>query len=379
MKTKNLKILLCLLILGIHLPNISICQNSTKRQSVSFDRKLISLGSLKLEFVNITKYLPKGYDKQGKTDYTRYIQKAINENKNVVLPNFPILVTGINLLSNSNIFFQPNSKLILKPTSDTHYMIFGIIGKKNINIYNANLVGDYDKHKGTSGEWGYGIDIRGSQNIKIYNSIISNCWGDGICISSNSNKFSNGIQLLETKDITIANSLIDFNRRNGITIASGVQNIYLKNLTISNTFGVLPKAAIDIEPDHSKGKLENIVISDSKFFNNDAGVNFHINNYADVNKTNSVSVIVNNVSFKDQQSAFYFGGFAKNPNKRQLDGSIKIANVSIDRVKVPISRRNQSFGIYPQIELSNFKSNNKNLSKTVLYRGVNDDKSFNLK
>src|SRR5690606_39392888 len=33
------------------------------------------------KFVNITSYLPKGYDRTGKTDYTDQIQKALYEKK----------------------------------------------------------------------------------------------------------------------------------------------------------------------------------------------------------------------------------------------------------------------------------------------------------
>src|SRR5690606_19499049 len=117
---------------------------------------------VKENYVDITKYLPKNHSKTGNVDYTQIIQKAFDENRNVKMPNFPILVTGLRVSSNSNIYFQRKSKLILKSTAETHYMILAIIGVKNVNIYNAVLEGDYDRHLGKGGEWGYGIDIRGS-------------------------------------------------------------------------------------------------------------------------------------------------------------------------------------------------------------------------
>ena len=347
-------------------------QSADVRKEVKFTRKFTSVSSTGIKFVDLTKYLPKGYKTDGTVDYTKYLQKGISENKNVMFPNFPIQTQGIKLISNSNLFFQQKSQLILKPTAETHYNIISIIGKKNISIYNATLKGDLDKHLGKTGEWGFGIDIRGSQNIKVVNAVITNCWGDGICISSNQNKFTTNQSLLQTSNIQIENSLIDYNRRNGITIASGVNNVLLKGLTISNTFGTLPKAGIDIEPDHSKGKLDNIKIYDSYFFNNNAGINIHINNYADKSVANNVSIDIANITFESQESALYFGGFTEKPNKRAMSGLINMNGLKMNKIRVPISRRMNGYGIYPNIKIRNVKINQKSPLKNELLRGMKD-------
>src|SRR5690606_3759191 len=80
------------------------------------------------KFVNITSYLPKRYDRTGKTDYTDHIQKALYEKKNILMPNFPILVNdkGLDILSNTTLAFQAKSKILLKPSVKTHYDILRI-------------------------------------------------------------------------------------------------------------------------------------------------------------------------------------------------------------------------------------------------------------
>src|SRR5690606_37938628 len=176
------------------------------------------------------------------------------------------------------------------------------------------------------------------RSITIKNAFISNCWGDGICISSNKNRYTKEIKLLPTENVKIINTIIDYNRRNGITIASGVDNLLIDNLYVANTCGTLPKAGIDIEPDNSRGKLDNIKIRNSFFYNNNAGINFHINNYLDKDINKSISIDIYNIKFKDQESAFYFGGFKNQPNMKGLIGHININHIRLEDVRIPISR-----------------------------------------
>src|SRR5690606_13000285 len=166
-------------------------------------------------YKSILEYLPKNYVKDGTIDYTGYIQKAIDENKNIVLPNFPILINdgGLKLKSNFNLFFQKESALIMKPSTKTKYSFFSLTEVDNVNIYNPTLLGDRKTHLSNKGEWGMGISIYGSTNVKIYNVNIKDTWGDGIYINSNKNKHS--------YNVLIKNGYIDNARRNGISIISG--------------------------------------------------------------------------------------------------------------------------------------------------------------
>src|SRR5690606_13104071 len=141
------------------------------------------------QYYDLTLALPKGYKKDGSVDYTKYIQMALNKHKNVLMPNFTIATTGLLAVSNSNIKFQSNSKLKLLPTDRERYQVLAIHGVENVTVTNANIEGDLKNHKGTKGEWGFGIDIRNAINITINNAKVSNCWGDGIVVAYSTKGF----------------------------------------------------------------------------------------------------------------------------------------------------------------------------------------------
>src|SRR5690606_36315193 len=138
----------------------------------------------KHKFIKIENFLPKNYVKDGTVDYTNYLQKVLNESKNVVFPNFPIRIndTGLVINSGSIILFPVNSKLVLGSSSKSNYEILRIHNKNNITLVNPTIIGDRDNHKGSKGEWGMGISIKDSEGLNIINPKISNCWGDGIYI-----------------------------------------------------------------------------------------------------------------------------------------------------------------------------------------------------
>src|ERR1035437_4931516 len=58
--------------------------------------------------IDLTKYLPADFVKDASIDYTEYIQKGLDENKMVLMPNFALLINekGINIKSGSRIIFQ---------------------------------------------------------------------------------------------------------------------------------------------------------------------------------------------------------------------------------------------------------------------------------
>lgn len=210
--------------------------------------------------IKIEAYLPKGYSKLGDVNYTDYLQKAINENKVLLMPDFPILIDwrGLNLRSNMTLIFQSKSKLIMKPNDKSNYHILGFQNISNVKVFGPNIQGDRDKHANVKGEWGHGIKIFGSKTIKIYNANITDCWGDGIYVGRGIEPYS--------EDIEINGGHIDNIRRNGISIIS-CKNLLVKNVIISNTNGTLPMAAIDLEPNSPEEELRNINIQNIKTIN----------------------------------------------------------------------------------------------------------------
>src|SRR5690554_4447355 len=68
------------------------------------------------QIVDITNYLPNKFVKDGSINYTTYLQAGLDENKNVIFPDFPIKIDigGLILNSGQKVFFNRNSLLVLE-------------------------------------------------------------------------------------------------------------------------------------------------------------------------------------------------------------------------------------------------------------------------
>lgn len=329
-------------------------------------------------FYDVTKSLPPNYVEDGSVDYTEYIQSSFDKNEKIVMPNFPVCVTGVFPNSNSQIYFQEYSKLILLATNRERYQIIGLHGVSNIKIYNANLRGDYDKHLGESGEWGFGIDIRSSQNIHIYNSIVENCWGDGLIISETRKGLRKGIKsTYHTENIFIDNLKVDYVRRNGISIING-KKIYLKNVFISNVFGIAPKAGIDIEPDDSHGILNDVFLNNIEIFNSQTGIALFLDAFIDDEIFNTSNICISNVKIQNVQSAFFLSGFSNTKKAKKIKGNVEVANMFTKNVQIPIRIREKS-DYFPKFYIKNFYVQKNNINyddKATLLEKTKTDKNL---
>lgn len=264
--------------------------------------------------------LPKGYVKDGTVDYTAYIQKALDNNRNVIFPPFPLLVNekGLDVSSNSNITFQNGSKLLLSPTSKGTYEILRLDNVQNVNIYNATIVGDRKKHTGSDGQWGMGIAIRSSKNVKLVKPVVSECWGDGIYLGQLPKGGTN-------QSISIYNAFLDFNRRNGISIVS-VNGLKLIQPVISNTYGNPPMCGIDIEPNNNSNIIDNIEMDRPVTFNSaQHGIVISLSRLIGSNDKDV------NISIKDHVDdgsavGFAMGGLKPSYSFSPLKGNIEVVN-----------------------------------------------------
>lgn len=169
---------------------------------------------------------------------------------------------GIELKSGINIVMEEKTILKILPNSQKKYVLFRGYGVENITIFGGNLIGDRDTHKGTEGEWGYGIALLGSNNITIDNVDVSNFWGDGL-----------NLQVLSTagsdpcKNITIKNVNSHNNRRQAMSIESGL-NIFIENSSFSNTNGTNPQCGVDIEPWDYNNIVDGVTFNNCVFKDN---------------------------------------------------------------------------------------------------------------
>ncbi|SFT01736.1 Right handed beta helix region [Porphyromonadaceae bacterium NLAE-zl-C104] len=307
------------------------------------------------EFTKVEKYLPPNYVTNASVDYTAYIQKAIDENKRLIMPDFPILINtkGLKLRNDQDILFQNNSLLKIEPNNLTHYNIIDIRDVQNVTLYNPKLEGDKYTHKGNKGEWGMGINISGGIDITIINPIIKKCWGDGIYIGKSGSRVS--------KNITISGGWIDDNRRNGISVIS-VESLSITNLVISNTFGTLPMAGIDFEPNKNSEELKDIHLDKVTSYNNEKtgfliylgsmlgkeskNINLSINNSRDYYSKYAISVpglkkaydssikrIQGNVQFNNFRGFDNTEFFAKGTGEYIYTPNIELNNIAINKKK----------------------------------------------
>jgi hypothetical protein len=285
------------------------------------NKELIELSvKEKSNYHDLTKYLPSGFVKDASIDYTKFIQKGIDEHENVLMPDFPVLINedGIKVKSNSKINFQANSRLIMKPNSLPNYSVLKVFYVSNVIIKSPTIIGERNQHKDTKGEWGFGIHIMGSKNIEILSMSASNCWGDGLYIG--------GDETNPCDEIKIINAKIDSCRRNGISITDG-KNIQILNPRISNTIGTSPMAGIDIEPNNNSATIDNIIINNPVTFNNHGfGILIALGQLP-AKESKIVRIEINKHFDNSSNIAFCIGEYrGEYKDKTPLDGYIKVNN-----------------------------------------------------
>lgn len=282
-------------------------------------------------FIDLTSYLPNKFVRDGSVDYTDYLQKGIVENKNVKLPNFPVLINdkGLSIYSDNVILFDDKSEIILKPSTNKEYEILRLHSVDNVKIINPVIKGDREKRKDSNGEWGMGIAIRSSNNIAIINANISNCWGDGLYIGRSFNK-------RPSMNVTVSNSVFNFNRRNGISIVSG-KNITIKDVVVSNTLGTNPMSGIDIEPSSHVDEIDNILVKDVNTYNNgNMGLVINLKRLVGAKQKTS-RIKVENFIDNNSKVGFYISQLNDVSNNLKLRGYININNITLINNATPMN------------------------------------------
>ena len=156
---------------------------------------------------------------------------------------------GIRMRSGTSIIMDPKAVLEVAATDREGYAVISCSNVEKINIIGGEIRGERNIHKGTSGEWGMGIDICDCSEIRIAYTRINNNWGDGIYIGTNKNDGTG-----RSTNISVINCNIHDNRRSNISIvaASGVT---VESCKIANANGHAPQCGIIIEPNKdNKGR-----------------------------------------------------------------------------------------------------------------------------
>jgi polygalacturonase len=226
--------------------------------------------------VNVSNYGARG---DGVHDDTAAFQAAVNalpaDGGTVYVPAGRFMINAlkpIKMRSHTRLLMTSNSTLAVIPNSATRYYAIRIEKVSDVRIVGGNLVGDRTNHKGTTGEWGFGIYVTGAKNVVIKQVNLSNFWGDGIWIGA----VGKGTRLVRSDYVTVDRVVSSNNRRQGLSIGPA-QHVLITDSTFKNTNGTLPEAGIDIEP-QDQGPANTIRLQNNTFANNHGnGIEMHTN------------------------------------------------------------------------------------------------------
>lgn len=170
---------------------------------------------------------------------------------------------GIILESNMTLDLN-GSEIIQEKNSSKNYANISVTDIENVKIMNGIIIGDKDEHDyntlNSTHEWGFGIDVRGSKNVKLTNLEISNCTGDGIIITDYKEREN------YPENIKVSNVDIHDCRRQGISLIAG-RNIEISENEIYNINGTAPQSGIDLESWDSNQIIDNVYIKNNKIYN----------------------------------------------------------------------------------------------------------------
>ncbi|MGX5820345.1 right-handed parallel beta-helix repeat-containing protein [Chitinophaga lutea] len=171
--------------------------------------------------------------------------------------------TSIRMKNNVTLYmYDTTRRLVVRPSATQRNYAILVEFVSGVKIFGGKIVGDRDTHLGTLGEWGMGIAIYGSTDVKVNRTYISHCWGDGVVVGGKKNS-SNVIVV--SRNVELLRVTSTYNRRQALTIG-GANGVQVDSCTLTNTIGTPPQAGIDIEPDNDTAQY--IYIRNCELANN---------------------------------------------------------------------------------------------------------------
>lgn len=150
---------------------------------------------------------------------------------------------SIQMKSNTNLLMDAETLLDVTGNALEGYSVIHLENVENISISGGQIGGERYKHTGSGGEWGMGIRMHDSRNIRISNMSIARNWGDGIYLGTTNHTD----EWYGCENIVIQNCRIYDNRRSNISIVDANQ-VVIDGCTITDANGAAPQCGINIEP-----------------------------------------------------------------------------------------------------------------------------------
>jgi len=221
----------------------------------------------------------KGALGDGVHDDTAAIQAAIDAlpaaGGTVTIPDGSYMIDAarpLRLRSNMHLQMAPAATLRAIANDLERSHVIKVWRANNVRITGGQIVGERAGHRGTTGEWGYGINIQASNNVSVVGTHVSDCWGDGIWIGGIGRRAG----VVVSTNVTLDRVVSTNNRRQGLSIGP-VRGVTVTRSTFSDTHGTKPQAGVDIEP-QGQGPARDITFSDCTITGNQgSGMEIHSN------------------------------------------------------------------------------------------------------
>lgn len=156
-------------------------------------------------------------------------------------------VKSVRLRDRMHLQLAGDATLVAKPNDVERAYVLYAFRVDDVEISGGRIIGEREAHRGTAGEWGHGIQLRGASHVTIRDMHISDCWGDGICAGTS--RARRGYKTLRhADDIVIARVVSTGNRRQGLSLG-GCRDVKVFDSEFSDTHGTSPQCGIDIEPE----------------------------------------------------------------------------------------------------------------------------------
>ena len=197
-----------------------------------------------------------GAVRDGATLDTAAINAAITANpgRRIYLPNGALgvstyLIDGaVSILLNqqgTKLILDPGVTIKVKTNALDRYAAVSITAT-DCSVEGGSILGDVGTHTGTTGEFGYGVQVRaGGHRATVNGTRITKCWGDGIIVGENADSGVN-----QPADCLFLNVIADDNRRQGLSIISALRPKIIGGSYINTglTAYTSPGSGIDLEP-----------------------------------------------------------------------------------------------------------------------------------